>query len=55
MEQLVNNSTVYTQLNIASQDAQFCPVFVRKDLDIELIITDAQRPIKLIIDACVAH
>jgi len=54
MELTVNDNTYYTKLNIAVQDKQFCPVLVRTDSDIQLIITTDNQPVELIIDAYTA-
>lgn len=51
MEQLINNSTVWAKLIIASQDAQISPIITREHEDIELTIVEADCPIELIIDA----
>lgn len=51
MEQIINNSTTWAQLVITTQSAQFSPVIERKDLDTQLIIVEADRPVELIIDA----
>lgn len=54
MELTVNDSTYYTKLIIASQNEQFCPVLMRSDLDIQLIITTDEQPVELIVDAYTA-
>lgn len=50
MQIVSNNNSAAPQLVIAGRDRDFCPVLVREDIDVHIVITEQTPDVQLIID-----
>lgn len=50
MQIISTNNSAAPQLVIAGRDKNFCPVLVREDLDVQIIITEQIPVVELVID-----
>lgn len=50
MQIISTNNSAAPQLVIAGRDKNFCPVLVREDLDVQIIITEQTPVVELVID-----
>lgn len=50
MQIVSNNNSSAPQLVIAGRDKDFCPILVRDDTDVQIVIVDQIQDIQLIID-----
>lgn len=50
MQIVSNNNSAAPQLVIAGRDRDFCPVLVREDLDVKIVIIEKTPDVQLVIN-----